>query len=156
MIGKYKDKYYSYIRNSKAQVLVTRSKKKADGIFEKDDGAYVKKVKDEDLSDIFEVKFRVEYDAKLQDTPLWWNVFPEDFTKFGVNLVFAEGFLPNWKVVDKFVCKKFIPYIELGNCEVVYKYIKKDGIVQDITESTGIVSVKEMLRRLKEFRQYER
>ena len=69
MIAKYKDNYYSCVLNSKRQILLTRFKNKAVYGFEEDDDIFIKNIAQEELCDIFDVHYYVEYDSKLEYTP---------------------------------------------------------------------------------------
>ena len=148
MIAKYKEHYYSYSANSGERTIVTENKEKAypEFEYEEDDEVFYKDVSEEELSDIFDIRFFVEYDTQLPHTPLMWDLFPEDFSENGVYLVFAKGHLPNWEITDKYICRKLISYKEITKCEVVYEYKKKDGVQGDLKESKGPLSIDEMPR----------
>ena len=46
-----------------------------------------------------------------------------------VSLVFAEGILPGWLILEKNVCEKEVSLSELTNAKVIFTYKKKDGYV---------------------------
>ena len=146
MIAKYNGQYYLYSNNSREQEIVTRDRNRTDSKFCEEDGLFYKSVTEEELSDIFNVRYYVEYDAKLDHTPLWWEVFPADYVDDGIYLVFAEGFLPDWEVYDKGVCRKHVKLTDIDHCKVSYVYKKKDGKVVEVTEESDVISVDEMLK----------
>ena len=156
MLAKYKDRFFSYSSSTSEQEITTQSDEKAypEFEYEEDEGIFYKSVSEEELSDIFDIHFYVEYDAHLKDTPLRWEVFPEDFEDNGVYLIFAEGFLPEWEIIDKFVCRKLVSFEELKNYEAVFEYRKKDGVCKSIEERMTILSIEEMLKTLEAYREY--
>ncbi|WP_026652757.1 hypothetical protein [Butyrivibrio proteoclasticus] len=89
--------------------------------------------------------YYVEYDAKLDHTPLWWEIFPADYVDDGIYLVFAEGCLPDWEAYDKGVCRKHVKLTDIEHCKVSYVYKKKDGKVVDVVEESDVISVDDML-----------
>lgn len=151
MIAKYKDNYYSCVLNSKEQIILTRFKNKADFGFEEDDGNYFKNITLEELCDIFDVHYYVEYDSKLDNAPFWWEVYQEDFSEEGLYLYFTEGFLPDWEVWDKGVCRKYVDYADISNCRAEIKYIRKDFKKTDYVDDKGIINTDGMLKLLEKY-----
>ncbi len=146
MVAKYKDNYYSCVLNSKEQILLTGIKSKAVFGFEEDGDIFYKNITQEELCDIFEVHYYVEYDSKLEHTPLWWEVNQEDFSTEGIYIYFAEGFLPDWEVWDKGICRKFVNYADIKKCRVEIKYIRKDFEKTDYVDDIGIMNAESMLK----------
>ena len=153
MIAKYKDNYYSCVLNSKRQILLTRFKNKAVYGFEEDDDIFIKNIAQEELCDIFDVHYYVEYDSKLEYTPLWWEVHQGDFSSEGLYLYFTEGFLPNWEVWDKGVCRKYINYADIRNCRVEIVYRRKNFEITDYVEDKGIMNVDSMLKLFEKYKE---
>lgn len=146
MIAKYNDKYYSCVLNSKEQLILTRFKSKADFGFKEENGDFFRNITQEELCDIFDVHYYVEYDSKLDHTPLWWEVYQEDFSTEGIYIYFAEGFLPDWEVWDKGICRKFVNYADIKKCRVEIKYIRKDFEKTDYVDDIGIMNAESMLK----------
>ena len=111
MIAKYKEHYYSYSANSGERTIVTENKEKAypEFEYEEDDEVFYKDVSEEELSDIFDIRFFVEYDTQLPHTPLMWELFPEDFsengwyrydTRFGLPVYGDDGEISRYNIFN--------------------------------------------------------
>lgn len=151
MVAKYKDNYYSCVLNTKEQILLTGIKSKAVFGFEEDGDIFYKNITQEELCDIFEVHYYVEYDSKLEHTPLWWEVNQEDFSTEGVYLYFTEGFLPDWEIWDKGICRKYITYADIRNCRVCIEYKRKNFERTNFVDDKGMMDTDSMLKLLEKY-----
>ena len=142
MFAQYNGYCYGYISNRRNKEIITRQEYKVDSSFTKDGNLYVKNVQEADLSDIYNVAILVSYDTNIPNTPKEWRLICSKSTVSdeGVLLIFAEGVLPEWDIIDKNVCSKRVPLSDLLDAKVVYTYRKKDGTVfeQSVTEETSI------------------
>ena len=60
-------------------------------------------------------------------------------------MVFAEGILPNWNIVDKNVCSMLIPLDDISEAKMVITYKKRDGIVlNEKTNEERAISLEEL------------
>ena len=150
MIAKYNEKLYRYVANSRQRRIITSQSSKREEDFIKDDEIFYRNVAEEELTDIFDVKFYVGYDAKLPDTPTEWAIENSAIGMLGkkVRLLFTEGYLPDWKVTDKYVCEKCVSVSELSYGKTVYKYKKKDGVISELIEEQ-MLSPKELIQLAK-------
>ena len=73
----------------------------------------------------------------------------------GALLIFAEGILPGWDVIDKNVCSKRVLLSDLLDAKVVYTYRKKDDTLfeQSVTEET-IIDVTELAMYVDRYNQF--
>ena len=110
MIAKYMGYEYAYISNRRSKEIVTSQKVKIDGSFNSEKGFYYKKVSEDDLTDIYNIEFCVTYKSGLKDVPITWILENEAkvIVDNKIQLVFAEGILPGWDIVEKNVCSKFL------------------------------------------------
>lgn len=133
MLAKYKGRIYAYVSNSTNKVITTRQKGKADTDFKKDRDDFYKEVNEEDITDVFEVRYWAAYDAGLPDTPSLWIVQEEagGIEKERIQLMFCNGILPGWEIEEKNVCTKFVEITEIKSTIVEYLYRKKDGKTLD-------------------------
>lgn len=142
MFAQYNGYCYGYISNRRNKEIITRQEYKVDSSFTKDGNLYVKNVQEADLSDIYNVAILVSYDTNIPNTPKEWRLICSKSTVSdeGVLLIFAEGVLPEWDIIDKNVCSKRVPLSDLLDAKVVYTYRKKDGTVfeQSVTKETSI------------------
>lgn len=142
MFAQYNGCFYGYISNRRNKEIITRQEHKVDSSFTKDGNLYVKNVQEVDLSDIYNVAILVSYDTNIPNTPKEWRLICSKLTisDQGVLLIFAEGVLPGWDIIDKNVCSKRVPLSDLLDAKVVYTYRKKDGTLfeQSVTEETSI------------------
>ena len=136
MIAKYNQKIYRYVANSRKKCIITSLRSKKEDDFTKDDDIFYKDVEEEELTDIFDVKFFVGYDAQLPGTPTEWEIDSSAIGMSGrkVRLLFTQGYLPGWKVTDKYVCEKHVDVSNLSYGRVIYKFRKKDGVQCELTE----------------------
>ena len=142
MFAQYNGCFYGYISNRRNKEIITRQEHNVDSSFTKDGNLYVKNVQEVDLSDIYNVAILVFYDTNIPNTPKEWRLICSKSTisDQGVLLIFAEGILPGWDIIDKNVCSKRVPLSDLLDAKVVYTYRKKDGTLfeQSVTEETSI------------------
>ena len=133
MIVKYMDCEYKYISNRRYRYIITSQKEKAKDGFAFKNGIYWKAVEEKDLTDIYAVKFWVKYKSGFKGVSDWWILSNEKnvIKNNKVKLVFAEGVLPNWEIIDKNVCSALIPLSEIIETKVVTCYKKRDGFVLD-------------------------
>ena len=157
MFAQYNGYCYGYISNIRNKEIITRQEQKVDSSFTKDGDLYVKNVQETDLLDIYNVAIWVSYDANLPTTPKEWRLICSKSTVSdkGVLLIFADGILPGWDVIDKNVCSKRVPLSDLVDAKVVYTYRKKDGTLfeQPVTEEMSI-DVTEVTTYLDRYNQF--
>lgn len=133
MIGIYNGKEYLACFSKRKKEIVTRKKIKADESFREDEGTYSKPVDEKELTDIFSVKFYVDYDAGIPGTPHTWAI-DEDVSrpeKGQLVLVFARGTLPGWEIEERYVCTKTIDFDAVKAITISTTYEKKDGQIMD-------------------------
>ena len=157
MFAQYNGYSYGYISNIRNKEIITRQEQKVDSSFTKDGDLYVKNVQETDLLDIYNVAIWVSYDANLPTTPKEWRLICSKSTVSdkGALLIFADGILPGWDVIDKNVCSKRVPLSDLVDAKVVYTYRKKDGTLfeQPVTEEMSI-DVTEVTTYLDRYNQF--
>jgi len=106
---------------------------------------YFKNILEEELSDIYDVEIWVSYNTNIPNTPKQWKLGSDKsaISENGILLIFAEGILPGWNVIEKNVCSKRIDLSEISSARVVFVYRKKDGkmlenhIVEEISIATS-------------------
>ena len=131
MIAKYNDCEYFYIANQRKKEIITSVCSKADASFTHEGAVYFKEVLEGNLSDIYDIEFWVLYDAGFANTPKWWRLDKEKsiITEDGVLLLFTEGALPGWDIIEKNVCANRVNLSEITGARMIRKYIKKGGKV---------------------------
>ena len=147
MIARYMDYEYTYISNRRCKEILTTQKEKVKDGFTFGNGIYYKTVDENDLTDIYNVELWVKYNTGFEGVSDWWklggeqNVIADD----KIQLVFAEGILPNWDIIDKNVCSMLIPIVEILEAKLVFSYKKRDGIAlsERICEER-IISIEEL------------
>lgn len=157
MFAQYNGYCYGYISNIRNKEIITRQEYKTDSGFTKDGDLYVKNVQEIDLSDIYNVAIWVSYDTNIPNTPKEWRLICSKSTVSdeGALLIFAEGILPGWDVIDKNVCSKRVLLSDLLDAKVVYTYRKKDDTLfeQSVTEET-IIDVTELAMYVDRYNQF--
>ena len=157
MFAQYNGHFYGYISNIRNKEIITRQEHKVDSSFTKDGNLYIKNVQETDLSDIYNVAIWVSYDTNIPNTPKEWRLICSKSTVSdeGALLIFAEGILPGWDVIDKNVCSKRVPLSDLLDAKVVYTYRKKDGTLfeQSVTEEVSI-DVTDVTKYLDRYNQF--
>lgn len=131
MIAKYMGYEYTYISNRRSKEIVTSQKVKIDGSFNSEKRYYYKKVSEDDLTDIYNIEFWVTYKSGLKDVPITWILGSEAkvIVDNKIQLVFAEGILPGWDIVEKNVCSKWVELSDISEAKMVTVYKKKNGII---------------------------
>jgi len=130
MIARYMGCEYTYISNRRSKEIVTSKREKVKEGFASENGIYFKDVDESDLTDIYSVEFRVKYNTGFDRVSDWWKLGDEQnvVTDNKVQLVFAEGILPNWNIVDKNVCSMWVPLDKILEAKMVISYKKRAGI----------------------------
>ena len=147
MIAKYMDCEYTYVSNRRSKEIITSQKEKIKDGFISGNGMYYKTVDENDLTDIYSVKFFVNYKTGLDKVEDWWELVdePNVISDNQVKLVFAKGILPNWNTVDKNVCSKLIPLDNISEAKMVISYKKRAGIILDkLVNEERVVSLEEL------------
>lgn len=131
MIAKYMDCEYTYVSNRRSKEIVTSQKEKIKEGFIFENGIYYKSVNENDLTDIYSISFFLKYNMEFIGVSDWWELGNEQnvITDNQVQVVFAEGILPNWNIVDKNVCSLWISLDKISAAKMVVSYNKRDGIV---------------------------
>lgn len=129
MIARYNECDYLYVANRRRKEIITTQLQKADVSFVHEGDLYFKEIIEEELSDIYDVEFWVSYKTNIPHTPEQWKLSNEKsvITKEGILLIFAEGILPEWDVVEKNVCSRRVDISEIFGARMVFVYKKKDG-----------------------------
>lgn len=144
MFAKYNSDDYLYVSNTRKTEIITTDKQKTDSSFVYDSNLYFKKIREEELSDIYDAEIWVTYYTNIPDTPTQWKLGSDNSTISNneVALIFAEGILPGWDILEKNVCCKVVLLSEVSSAKVVLTYKKKDGkilenrIVEEISIDT--------------------
>lgn len=147
MIAKYMDCEYTYVSNRRSKEIITSQKEKIKDGFISGNGMYYKTVDENDLTDIYSVKFFVNYKTGLDEVSDWWELGDElnVISDNQVKLVFAKGILPNWNIVDKNVCSTLIPLDNISEAKMVISYKKRAGIILDkLVNEERVVSLEEL------------
>ena len=147
MIAKYMDCEYTYVSNRRCKEIITSQKEKIKEDFIFENGMYYKAVNENELTDIYSVNFFVKYETEFIGVSDWWKLGNEQNVIIDnqVQLVFAEGILPNWNIVDKNVCSLLAPLDKILSAKMVISYRKRDGIVLEETiNEERIISLKEL------------
>ena len=145
MFARYNNYDYIYMTSARKKEIMTTDKKKTDSTFMHDNRLYFKEIHEEELSDIYEAEIWVTYHANIPDTPTQWKLGSNNpmISNNEVALVFAEGILPGWDVLEKNVCCKAVLLSEVSSAKVVLTYKKKDGkvlenrIIEEISIDTS-------------------
>ena len=129
MIARYKKSEYLYVANRRRKEIITTKSQKADVSFVHEGNLYFKEILEEELSDIYDVEFWVSYKSDISHAPEQWKLSNEKsvITRAGILLIFAEGILPGWDVVEKNVCSRRVDISEISGARIVFIYKKKDG-----------------------------
>ena len=69
MIARYKEHEYLYAVNRRRKEIITTKSQKADMGFVHESKLYFKEIRDEDLSDVFDVEFWVTYRSNIPYAP---------------------------------------------------------------------------------------
>ena len=137
-IANYKGKLYRYSSNKRTcSIITTQNEKTIDGfVFE--NGMYFKNIQEADVSEIFEVRYRIKYDTGISRVPDMWEVgtTSQDITREKILIRYSDGVLPGWKTEEKNVCVKYIDKNKAEFGEVVKIYYKKDHVILDSPEKT--------------------
>ncbi|EHL14789.1 hypothetical protein HMPREF9630_00832 [Peptoanaerobacter stomatis] len=145
MIARYNKCNYLYMSNRRKKEIITTKEQKTDSSFTKEGNLYFKNILEEELSDIYDVEIWVSYNANIPNTPEQWKLGSDKYviSENGILLVFAEGILPGWNVIEKNVCSQRINLSEISSARVVFVYKKKDGkmlenhLVEEISIATS-------------------
>jgi len=125
----YKNVLYRYLDDDGE--LLTYKADKTDSTFEFDDGIYYKAIEqdDPDIVDVYTVHYLIDYDTGLDRVPTTWKVDTSraEFMNNEVLLVFGQGQLPDWEILENTVCQKCVKLEECGTIKIVYKYDVKNG-----------------------------
>lgn len=142
MFAKYRGYDYLYIPSTRKAEIITTDKKKIDSSFAHDSNLYFKKIREEELSDIYNAEIWVTYHTNIHDTPTQWKLRSDNpmLSNDEVALIFAEGILSGWDVLEKNVCCKAVLLSDVSSAKVVLTHKKKDGKVLEnrITEEISI------------------
>lgn len=128
MIARYNKYDYLYIPNRRKKEIITTKEQKIDYSFTKEGNLYFKNILEDELSDIYDVEIWVSYNANIPNTPEQWRLGSDKYviSENGILLVFAEGILPGWNIIEKNVCSKRINLSEISSARVIFRYKKKD------------------------------
>lgn len=128
MIAKYNKYNYLYLSNRRTKEIITTKKQKTDSSFRKEGNLYFKNISEDDLSDIYDVEIWVTYNANIPNTPKQWKLGNDQsvISEKGILLVFSNGILPGWNIIEKNVCAKRVSLSKLSDVQVVFSYRKKD------------------------------
>ena len=130
MFAKYNGEIYTFLQNKRKTEIITRNPDKASDNFSKDGDVFFKLISSDKLEDVFGVDILVHYDAGLPHTPKKWcvNLSDCDLSSKTFLLIFAKGLLTEWKVVDKNVCAKRIPFDDINCLEIICRYKRRSFI----------------------------
>lgn len=107
-------------------------------MIEKSGNIYYREITEDELSDIYDIKFEVCYDTGLDKVPVLWAVTIDSLVGEEVRLRFSEGILPGWEVEEKNVCTKLIEMNDITMAKAIYTYKKRDGKMFNSTEEIQI------------------
>ena len=146
MIARYKEHEYLYAVNRRRKEIITTKSQKADMGFVHEGQLYFKEIRDEDLSDIFDVEFWITYRSDIPYAPEQWKLSNEKsvVTNDGVLLVFTEGVLPGWNVIGKNVCSSRVNISEISGVRMCFLYKKKNGSTCDCLIEERSIAVSEL------------
>ncbi len=130
-IAKYKGMFYVYVSNKRTCNIVTTHSEKAKDGFVFEDGAYFKNIQEGDVSEIFEIRYRVKYDTGISGVPDEWEVGngTQDVKEEKILIRYSNGILPGWKTEEKNVCIKYVDKKEIEFGEIIKIYQKKNDVV---------------------------
>ena len=128
-IAKYKGMFYQYVSTDKACSIVTAHNEKVHDGFVLKDGVYYKTISDDDVSDIFEIRYRVKYDTEIPGVSDEWEIGTgtQDVKEDKILIRYSNGILPEWMVEEKNVCTKYVDKKEIEFGEIIRLYQKKNG-----------------------------
>lgn len=131
MYIRYDNKLYSYRNLRDCNKIVTRKVEKSNETFYKHRSVWVKVIEniDKNIEDIFDLKFYVEWDSGIENTPSEWYVQHSKgiILDNKMKLYFAQGHLPGWNVEEKTICSNIIDINEVEKYIVQYEYFVKKG-----------------------------
>lgn len=118
------------VRSGHQYALVSRHRKAEKYGLKKEGNVYYREVASlSELDEAYDITFWVEYETGLENVPNLWGIRVEkDGIRYGcVRLVFAEGYLPEWKVEEKGISSTYVPVESLGKITVEYRYYRESG-----------------------------
>ena len=129
MYIRYNNFEYGYRNLPECKKIVTRKEEKSDETFYKNREVWVKIIEETDpnIQDIFDIKFYVTWDSKLENVITKWSIHTWDYFSDGSINLYHEGHLPDWRIVEKGISQKCIKASQVEGYAVEYKYIVKDG-----------------------------
>ena len=137
-IAQYKGMYYIYNSNKRTcSIVTTRNEKIHDGfIFE--DGAFFKSIQENDVQEIFEIYYRIKYDAGVKGVSTEWDVGCgiQDINNDKILIRYSNGVLPGWNIEEKNVCIKYVDKEDIEYGEVIKIFHRKNGVTLTAPEKT--------------------
>ncbi len=133
MIARYNNRLYYYVLNSEKNIsnIITEKKEKAlDGFIEHRKGIYIKNVLLDDLTDVFDVSYRIIYPTEFSDISDEWEVCSDicDIDGKTVKILIGDGRFQDWKREDKYTWTKRIHSEEIDKAKIVKTYIRRNGV----------------------------
>ena len=135
-IAMYKGLYYVYISNKKAKGILTTHSEEAPNEYRCKNGEQFLGMQDNELSEIFEIRYKVKYNTGIPGVPFEWGVGSgmEDVNGDTILIRFSDGFLPGWDIEEKDVCLKYVNKNDIEFGEVIKTFYKKTGVLLDSPE----------------------
>lgn len=118
------------VRSGHQYALVSRHREAEKYGLKKEGKVYCREIASlSELDEAYDIAFWVEYETGMKNVPNLWGIRAEkDGILDGcVKLVFAEGYLPGWKVEEKGISSTYVPVESLGRITVEYRYYWKSG-----------------------------
>lgn len=118
------------VRSGQEYALVSRHREAEKYGLKKEGKVYCKEIASlSELDEAYDIAFWAEYETGLENVPNLWEIRTEkDGIRDGcVRLVFAEGYLPGWKVEEKGISSTYVPVESLGMIIVEYGYYRESG-----------------------------
>lgn len=151
MIAIYNNNKYKYVSNSRNKEIITKSVKKTDSTFCKENDIYYKSVEENDLTDIYAIEFFIFFDTGFEYVPTWWKITEADLMNNNVKIRYASGILPDWDIEEKNICTKLIHYEEITKTKVKYDYRKIDRKEVDLLVKEKNVGVLDFFKIMNEY-----
>ena len=136
------------VKSGKQLELVSKNEDAIKYGFKKDGKIYYKNINSIlDINEAYDIKFWIEYETNFEKVANKWDIKISKDSIVGntVKLVFAEGYLPGWKVEEKGICSNYIPIEKIKNIVVEYRYYRRFGI-DDNTILKNTISSKEFIK----------
>lgn len=155
MIAKYKNDFYFYLKNNWVSNIITEQKDKATDEFTYEDKCYWRHVDANELIDIFDISYWVEYLTNDSSLPTLWEVVDSannPIKNDKICISFSNGIIPGWHIKERDVCIKELGKNDIKKAKIIKTYYQKDSVVLENPQVEELyVSANELFAMLNMF-----